>query len=270
MMRWLIILLLSVPGVAGAQPLLEFRSDLAFRAATVNTFAAHIYHDRIQRLATAGKLDIDQVLLKRIRGIIERLRPATEYERPPASRITWEVHVCRKCNENASAMAGGKLLVSEEFIADTAPSNGELAYLLAHEMAHVLAEHTREFATTARYFVGMGLKRDYADIQHELDESFGLQLRMAPLYKQQELEADYIGFILGARSGYQPKAMLSLLRKLHADEPSLLDPHPSAQRRLQQARAMLETAERLWKRGLPAVERRGPAAVAAAAHEGDE
>jgi Zn-dependent protease with chaperone function len=250
MKRWLVVLLLSVPGVAGAQPLLEFRNDFAFQTATVNAFAAHVYHDRIQRLAAAGKLDVDHGLLKRIRGLVARLRPAAEYERPAAARIAWEVHICRKCDENASAMAGGKLLVSEEFIKSIHPSDDELAYLLAHEMAHVIAEHTREFASTARYFVGMGLKRDYADIQHELDESFGLQLRMAPLYKQQELEADAIGFILGARSGFEPKAMLSLLTKLHSDGPSLLDPHPSTEQRLRQARTMLETAERLRARGM--------------------
>jgi predicted Zn-dependent protease len=262
MKRWLLILLIAAPGLAGARPLLEFRNDLAFQAATVNAFAARIYHDRIHQLAAVGKLDRDRVLLKRIRGIMQRLRPAAEYERPAAARIAWEVHVCRKCNENASAMAGGKLLVSEEFITDITPSDAELAYLLAHEMAHVIAEHTREFATTARYFVGMGLKRDYADIQHELDESLGLQMRMAPLYKQQELEADYIGFILGARSGFEPTAMLSLLRKLHVDGPSLLDPHPSAQRRLHQARIMLETAERLRARGLPDIGRGQATAVA--------
>jgi len=251
MKRWLIAFLLVVPVVAGAQPVLEFRKDLAFRASTVNTFAAHIYHDRIQRLAAVGLLDDDRALLERIRGLLARLRPAAEYERPSAAHIAWEIHVCRNCDENASAMAGGKLLVSEEFIKTLHPSDAELAYLLAHEMAHVLAEHTREFATTARYFVGMGMKRDYADIQHELDESFGLQLRMAPLYKQQELEADYIGFIIGARSGFEPDAMLSLLQKLHSDAPSMTDPHPSAKRRLQQAQTMLESAERLWARGLP-------------------
>lgn len=266
MKRWLMIMLIAVPGLAGAQPLLEFRNDLAFRAATVNAFAAHIYHKRIQQLAAAGKLDRDRALLTRIRALIRRLRPAAEYERPAVARIAWEVHVCRQCNENASAMAGGKLLVSEEFIAGIAPSDAELAYLLAHEMAHVIAEHTREFATTARYFVGMGLKRDYADIQHELDESFGLQLRMAPLYKQQELEADYIGFILGARSGFEPKAMLSLLRKLHTDGPSLLDPHPSAQRRLRQARVMLETAERLRAQGLPSSHQRHPDSAVSSLH----
>jgi Zn-dependent protease with chaperone function len=251
MKRWLVTLLLSVPGLTGAQPLLDFRNDLAFQATTVNAFAAQVYHERIQRLAAAGKLDVDRTLLKRIRGLIARLRPAAEYERPASARIAWEVHVCRKCDENASAMAGGKLLVGEEFIRDIQPSDDELAYLLAHEMAHVLAEHTREFATTARYFVGMGLKRDYVDIQHELDESLGLQLRMAPLYKQQELEADYIGYILGARSGFEPEAMLSLLTKLHGDGPSLMDPHPSTEQRLQQARTMLETAKRLWARGIP-------------------
>ena len=254
MRRWLAVFLTIVPALTVAQPLLEFRNDLAFQASTVDTFAAHVYHDRIQRLAAAGRLDGDHALLRRIRDLIARLRPAAEYERPSAKRIAWEVHVCRRCDENASAMAGGKLLVGEEFINGLDPSDAELAYLLAHEMAHVIAEHTREFATTARYFVGMGLKRDYADIQHELDESFGLQLRMAPLYRQQELEADYIGFILGARSGFEPGAMLSLLHKLHSDAPSMMDPHPSAQRRLQQAQTMLEAAVRLRARGMPGAE----------------
>ena len=148
-------------------------------------------------------------------------------------------------------MAGGKLLVSEEFIAQIKPTDGELAYLLAHEMGHVLAEHTREFATSARYFVGMGLKRDYSDIQHEIDESFSLQLRMAPLYKQQEMEADYIGFILGAHAKFEPHAMLSLLHKLNMDGASILDAHPSTQQRLKQARAMLPAALRLYERGIP-------------------
>lgn len=252
MRRWLVIIILFwIPGLIGAQPLLEFRNDLAFQASTVNAFAAHTYHERIRRFAAAGNLDRDRHFLKRIRSLIQRLRPAVEYERPAAKRIAWEVHVCRNCGENASAMAGGKLLVGEEFIKSIKPTDAELAYLLAHEMAHVIAEHTREFATTARYFVGMGMKRDYADIQHELDESFGLQLRMAPLYKQQELEADYIGFIIGARSGFEPTAMLSLLKKLRTDGPSMMDPHPSTQRRLQQARVMLQSAQRLYARGMP-------------------
>lgn len=251
MKRWLAVFLMIVPGLAGAQPVLDFRNDLAFQSTTVNSFAAHIYRERLSKLKAAGKLDVDQALLKGLRGIIERLRPAAEYERPAAAALSWEVHICRQCYENASAMAGGKLLVSEEFIAQIKPTDDELAYLLAHEMGHVLAEHTREFATSARYFVGMGLKRDYSDIQHEIDESFSLQLRMAPLYKQQEMEADYIGFVLGAHAGFEPHAMLSLLHKLNMDGASILDAHPSTKQRLKQARAVLPAALRLYARGIP-------------------
>jgi predicted Zn-dependent protease len=250
MKRWLAVFLIIIPSVAGAQPLLDFRNDLAFQATTVNAFAAQIYGKRLHQLRAEDKLDRNPVLLKRIRGLIDRLRPAAEYERPAAAKIHWEVHVCRRCDENASAMAGGKLLVGEEFIAQIKPTDDELAYLLAHEMGHVIAEHTREFATTARYFVGMGLKRDYQDIQNEIDESFSLQLRMAPLYRQQELEADYIGFIFGARSGFNPKAMLSLLHKLDSDGASMLDAHPSTKQRLQQAQAVLPAAQRLYERGM--------------------
>ena len=251
MKRLLTVFLIIVPALAEAQPVLDFRNDLAFQATAVNSFAAHVYRQRLRKLQADDKLDRNPILLKRLRGIIERLRPAATYERPAAANVQWEVHVCRKCYENASAMAGGKLLVGEEFIKDINPSDDELAYLLAHEMGHVLAEHTREFATTARYFVGMGLTRDYQDIQHEIDESFSLQLRMAPLYRQQELEADFIGFILGARAGFKPLAMLSLLRKLNSDGVSMLDAHPSTKQRLQQAQDTLPAAQRLYARGLP-------------------
>lgn len=252
MKRWLAIILITVPVAAGAQTVLDFRNDLAFRAATVNDFAARVYGERLQTLKSDSKLDRDPALLRRIRDLVEHLRPAAEYERPAVAALHWEVHVCRRCGENASAMAGGKFLVGEEFIKDIRPSDDELAYLLAHEMGHVVAEHTREFATTARYFVGMGLKRDYQDIQNEIDESLSLQLRMAPLYKQQEMEADYIGFILGARSGFNPQAMLSLLRKLNSDETALIDAHPGTAQRLQQARVVLPAAQRLYTRSLSA------------------
>ena len=79
---------------------------------------------------------------------------------------------------------------------------------------------------------------------------------MAPPHKPQELEAGYIGFILGARSGFEPKAMLSLLHKLRADGPSRMNPHPSVRRRLQQALTMPEAADRVRASGIPTIELR--------------
>jgi predicted Zn-dependent protease len=155
----------------------------------------------------------------------------------------WEVHTCHACDESASAMAGGKLLVGEDFIARLGLSDDELAFLLAHEMAHVLAEHTREFATAARYFVDNGLRREYWDIQRELDDSLPVQYRMAFVSVQQELEADFIGCILGARAGFDPGAMLTLLEKLHPPTDSAApSSHPGREARAEQAATMLDAA----------------------------
>src|SRR5262245_3406337 len=248
MLRWFAALLFAAPTLAGAQQLLEFRSDLAFGAAAVETLAERVYRERLQALETAGSLDTDQALLQRVRRIVARLASAAEDEHPPRLPLVWEIHVCRRCDENAAAMAGRRLLVGQEFVATLALSDDQLGYLLAHEMAHVLAEHTREYATSARFFVGRGHAREYEDLQHELDESIRLQLRMAFLSAQQELEADYVGFILGAKAGFAPEAMLSLLQKLGSDSAALVQSHPSDDRRLRHAEAMLETARRIYAR----------------------
>ena len=239
-------LLFVLPGLAAAQELLEFRNDLAFSASEVNALAARSFGARLRTLARAGKLDPDPALKLRLRRIMPRLIRAAVYERPAAARLEWEVHSCVRCDENASAMAGGKLLLSVDFVQHLALDDDELAYLLAHEMAHVLAQHTREFASAARYFVDNGLKRDYADIDQELSQNFAVMIRMRPVYIQQELEADYIGFILGAQAGFRPEAMLGLLRKLGNGGDAVIVTHPTEARRLRQARTMLETARRLY------------------------
>ena len=244
-------MLIAMPGLCGARGLLDFRHDLAFDANTVETVAEHAYRARLHTLAADGRLDRNPALLGRLRKLVARLVPAAQFERPDSATVTWEIHTCRRCGENASAMAGGRLLISEEFIAELAPTDDELGYVLAHEMAHVLAEHTREFATTARSFVGNGWNRDYEDIQRELDESVAVNLRMAVVYAQQELEADYMGFILGARSGYEPEAMPRMLRKLHTDATSAFLQHPSEDKRIQRIRAMVQAARQIYETGIP-------------------
>jgi predicted Zn-dependent protease len=249
MKQMLVVLLLAAPAFAGGQGLLEFRHDLAFSPIEVNSLGATAYGARLRTLRLAGELDPDPALKVRLQGILARLLRAAAYERPASARLSWEVHSCGGCDENASAMPGGKLLVSADFIARHGLGEDEIAYLLAHEVAHVLAEHTREFADAARYFLDNGLARSYRDIQHELDDSLPAMLHLRVVNEQQELEADYMGFLLGARAGYEPQAMLSLLQKLGSDDRGLLRAHPSSRRRLEQARVMLESARRVYGAG---------------------
>jgi Zn-dependent protease with chaperone function len=247
MKRNLAALLLALPGLAFAQALLDFRNDLAFSETEVDTLSEQEYRERLRALERTGQLDRDPALLGRLQGILASLRRAAAYERPDSERLAWEVHVCSRCDESASALAGGKLLVSADFVADLSLGDDELAYLVAHEMAHVIAQHTREFATLARAFVGNGFKRSYADIGQQLAEDLSVNLRMQPAAVQQELEADYIGFVLGAHAGIAPEAMLGLLDKLHGSR-ALLGTHPDDAERLRRARAMLETARILAER----------------------
>lgn len=249
-MKWAFAaLVLATSGLAGGQPLLECRNDLAFRPEAVESFAARAYRLRLAEYEADDRLDRDSVLLDRLQGLNASLRKAAEKERPEAAALQWEIHTCRRCGENASAMAGGKLLLGEEFLARLKLSDDELGFLLAHEMAHVLCEHTREYATAARYFEDNGLHREYWDIQRELDASLSLQYRMAFIAEQQELEADRIGFFLGARAGLDPMAMESLLGKLDPPAQSAGPAtHPSAQRRIAQAASMLQAAKVIFAR----------------------
>ena len=242
-------LALTASCIAAGEPLLDFRRDLAFRPEAVDSFAQRAYAQRLAALGADGSLDRDRALLDNLEDVMGPLREAAEAERPGSSRWNWQVHSCRRCMENASAMAGGRLLFGEEFIAHLRLTRDELGFLVAHEMAHALAEHTREFATAARYFVDNGARRDYWDIQSELDDSFAVQFRMAFVAEEQELDADRIGFILGARAGFDPSAMLSLLAKLDGGSSSgLLADHPSIERRLEQAATMLQAARAVYTR----------------------
>src|SRR5215831_5373245 len=250
------MLLVIASGAALAQPVLDLQEvadDLAFKREAVEAFAARAYRHRIDELRAAGKLDRDPELLLRLERMVRRIAVAAIAEQPAAASVAWEVHTCRDCGESASAMAGGKLLVGEEFLAARKLTGDEMAYVLAHEVGHVLAQHTRELATVARYFVDNGLHREYWDIQHELDASFAAQLHMAFVSARQEEEADRIGFVLGARAGFEPRAMLSLLAKLErAGDSSGFGSHPSSTARLALAAGMLGMAEAVYDQGVAA------------------
>jgi len=242
------VLIAAFAGLAPANALLEFRNDLSFDAKAVDAMAERAYRQQIAKLASTERLDRDQKLLARLNQIVAKLHASALIEDPRAATVQWEIHTCRACDENASAMAGGKLLIGEEFVAKHAFTQDELGYVLAHEMAHVLAEHSRETATGARFFVSNGKNRRYEDIQNELNESFIVNLQMSFLAEHQELEADYMGLVIGARSGFKPKAMLTLLEKLKPTEVSVLALHANHEARVAQVKNALDAAERLGRK----------------------
>ena len=73
MRHLLFALALTASGLAGAQPLLEFRDDLAFSPAEVAAQGVRAYGARLQTLKMAGKLDPDPELKARLQRIVPLL-----------------------------------------------------------------------------------------------------------------------------------------------------------------------------------------------------
>lgn len=242
-----VLLASGLAAPALAQRVLDLPQSFAFTPAEVGAFAGHAYGARLRTLRDASRVDGDDALKARLQRLFPRIAAAAAYEMPASASLAWEIHSCAGCDENAAALPGGKLLVSSDLVARLALSDDELAYLLAHEVAHVIAQHTREYASAARYMIDNGRHRSYADIQEELDASLSAMVRMAPIAAAQELEADRIGFVLGAHAGFAPAAMLSLLGKL-GDGAGFAGSHPPRATRFAQARQMLDAARRLAAR----------------------
>jgi predicted Zn-dependent protease len=237
-MRWLVLLLLFATRAVAQVPDSGRWQELRFPADEVGQRAEDNYIEQTVSLAAAGRLDHDRMLLARVRRIAEGLVGAALQLKPDTAGWQWEVHVTDDPSIEAESQAGGKLLVGTTFVARLALDDGELAVLLAHEVAHVIAEHEREALSEALLDSRRDLPLDV--VAERLASDLGLQLRLSKLSALQEREADQLGMLIAHLAGWDSTAMLRFYRKLAAESngPALLASHPSATTRLSLAKGM--------------------------------
>ena len=213
--------------------------ELLYSAAEVDAGMEERYIDRTVDLAAAGKLDEDRALLARLRYIrAELIRVAIELK-PEAAQWQWEVHTTSDTEVDAICMAGGKILVGSGFVHQLALTDGELATLLAHEVAHAVAEHHRE--TFSEAMLVNRLPAVPLDVvMARLDSDLSLQIRLSKLSSLQESEADHLGMVLAHRAGWSAEDIVSFYRKLAEGEQSALisGAYPANASRLSMARGM--------------------------------
>ncbi|NVM76115.1 putative Zn-dependent protease [Duganella sp. SG902] len=240
MMKPLLASLVLLTASASAQVPESGRwQELRFSADEVDASMQERYIDRTVDLAAAGKLDRDRALLARLRYISAELIRAAFELKPEVARWQWEVHTTSDADVDAICMAGGKILVGSAFVHQLALTDGELATLLAHEVAHVVAEHPRETLSEA-----MLLNRLPAVplevVMARLDSDLSLQIRLSRLSSLQESEADQLGMVLAHRAGWAADDMISFYRKLGEGEQAALvsSAYPASESRLSMARGM--------------------------------
>jgi len=214
---------------------------------TAERAAAQNYVQRKKQAAAHHALNTNRRQLQRVRRIVQRLIPQTAVFRPDAPRWRWEVNVVTSPAINANCAAGGKIMVYSGLIDKLKLTDNELAMVLGHEMAHALREHPREQMSRAyAEMVGMRLLAAAAGLdrsQQKLMENVANLAVNLPYSRRDEREADEIGLELAARAGYDPRAALSLWRKMStaggAQPPAFLSDHPSDAARMRNIQRLL-------------------------------
>jgi predicted Zn-dependent protease len=171
----------------------------------------------------------------------------------------WEVVVFREQDANAFALPGGKIGVFTGML-DVAENQDQLATVIAHEVAHVVADHPNERLSTA-YAAQQGLQLAQvmaggpSGQRSQLMGLLGLGAQfgvLMPFDRAQEREADLVGLDLMAKAGFDPSESIGLWQNMAraggAQPPEFLSTHPSTESRMAELRARLPRAQQLYAR----------------------
>lgn len=220
-----------------------------------NRDAAGAYQKVLEDATKKGQLNLDRGQVERVRAIARRLVPSTAVFRGDAVRWEWEINVITSNEVNAWCMPGGKIAVYTGLIAKLKPTDDELAAVMGHEIAHALREHSREQYSQA---VAQGILIDIlgaatgASTSAQNTSQLFLELFVnRPHSRTDETEADRIGVELAARSGFDPRAAVTLWKKmgkLGGDKPpEWLSTHPSDQSRVRDLQVYSERVLPLYE-----------------------
>ncbi|RIX82383.1 M48 family metallopeptidase [Acidovorax cavernicola] len=197
----------------------------------------------------------DNPQLLRLRAIAQRLIPFALPWNARAREWKWEVNLIGSKQINAFCMPGGKIAFFTGILEQLKLSDDEVAMVMGHEMAHALREHARarmakSVGTGAALSIGaqlLGLGQ-----VGDLAARAGTQLITLKFSRSDETDADLVGLELAARAGYDPKASVSLWKKMASASKnqgglSFLSTHPSGPDRIAKLEANVPKVENLYR-----------------------
>lgn len=172
----------------------------------------------------------------------------------------WEVVVFQDDSANAFALPGGKIGVHSGLL-KVAKTQDQLATVIGHEVAHVLADHGNERVSTA-FATESGLQlasvlagASSSPTQQQLFGLLGVGAQVGvllPFSRAQESEADLVGLDLMASAGFDPRQSVDLWRSMAAaggaGVPEFLSTHPGSQTRIRDLQERIPQALEIQKR----------------------
>jgi predicted Zn-dependent protease len=165
----------------------------------------------------------------------------------------WEIQVFEDDQANAFALPGYKIGVYTGLL-KYAKNQDQLAAVIGHEVAHVIARHGNErvssqMATQAGLDLASVLLGGSEDPNNAmilaglgLGVQFGITL---PFSRSHESEADLIGLDLMAKAGFNPEESVSLWENMSqagSSPPEFMSTHPSGSTRIKQLQERIPKA----------------------------
>jgi len=241
----------TAPGEVGVSR----SQNMSVSAATIESSAAQAYDAAVKQARANNALNRDAKQTVRVRVIASRLIEQAAVFRPDAKDWNWQINVLSSKDLNAYCMPGGRIMVYTGLIDQLKLTDDELATVMGHEIAHALREHSREAVSRAySQQVGLGALAAIAGLNTASMQVASLLSDVTftlPRSRVQETEADQIGLELMARAGYDPKAALSLWKKMsqagQGATPGFLSTHPSSSTRTAEIEALLPKVEPLYQ-----------------------
>jgi predicted Zn-dependent protease len=164
----------------------------------------------------------------------------------------WEVQVFEDKNINAFALPGGKIGVFTGLL-KAAVNQDQLAAVIGHEVAHVIANHSAE-----RVSEGMAAQMGSTAVQATTGidpQMVGIAANvffLLPHSRTQESEADVLGLDYMAKAGFDPRqapALWENMAKASGGDkpPEILSTHPSDRTRIEGLTRRLSVAMPLYQ-----------------------
>ncbi|OIW11207.1 hypothetical protein TanjilG_28298 [Lupinus angustifolius] len=161
--------------------------------------------------------------------------------------LNWEVLVVNEPVVNAFCLPGGKIVVFTGLL-EHFKSDVEIATIIGHEVGHAVARHSAEGITKNLWFAILQLVL-YQFVTPDIVNTMSALFLRLPFSRRMEMEADYIGLLLIASAGYDPRVAPKVYEKLgkvtggDSSAQDYLSTHPSGRKRaelLAQAKIMEE------------------------------
>lgn len=172
----------------------------------------------------------------------------------------WEFKVLEDDEQiNAFCLPGGKVAVYTG-MKKVVKTEDELAAVIGHEVAHAIARHGGERVSQQLLVEGLTVAAVLSAKNEKKAERYAGLIGagaavgfLLPYSRLQESEADRMGLIYMARAGYDPRAAITLWRRMaevsrgRGKPPEFLSTHPADETRIRQLEEWLPEALREYR-----------------------